>query len=584
MKPFILPTPLPKLKSTIILAALAPLSLLVAGQDEFSEPPTTAEPSPSAEAETAPATPSPEALAASALVETVIEIAKEAGATDAHLERIENCSQEIASTRNGAPAFQFRNDRQALEIYRGMEDVIGRHGFQADARPWSYYSARLEEASSAEEIDPILLTAFLHSSLAIRTGLASNEDFWPKWSVGDKPGVEVEQKAWEDWCAITSEATLTAATTAERLDAIAPRTAMYAQLQEAYLRYRKEWANASWPEVPDPGQSIRVGDSYEHASLLQKRLALEGYKADLEDPLVFSESLAAALEDFQLNQGLEKDGILGPNSLSTLNQSPAERLAKLRVNMERARWLPDTFGERYVVVNVPSGQLRAFTRDKPELQMRVVYGNGALDRTTPVMRDVMEVVIFRPYWNVPHSIAVNELIPKLEQDGWYFAHNDYEIVNEFSPDATVYRLDWRSVEGVKRGDLKIRQRSGGSNALGKVKFLFPNAQNVYLHDTPEKHLFKRHDRGFSHGCVRVQHPDELAQWVLGWPIDRVHQAMESRQRQVVTVDPEVDVYIVYLTAETTSDGSVRFFKDVYNQDEGIAKTLEPHIQFAGKNS
>jgi len=558
------------------------LSLILAvsvSAQEVAPPPAEPLPEPPAAAE-AVLDPAAEKLEAELKVhgEEVAALASEAGARRAHVEQIQTCAIELGRAHQGKSVFNFRRTKDALAVMEQLENVAVQHGFAANAGPWSIYRQKL--GSSGQNDSQIILAAFLHTGLVLHEGLADGTSFWKTWDEGDQPGEDTEDAVWKSWCTSLQNTQITSRNVPDLMAQIAPRTAIYENLRQAYLQQQNEWRGAEWPPIPDPGKVISVGDPYEHADLLAQRLQLEGYNVVLSEPGVYTEELAQGLEDFQFNHGLKEDGVLGPNSLSALNRTPEQRLSKLRVNLERARWLPEEFGERYVVVNIPSGLLRGFDAGKPAVSMRIVYGNGALGRNTPVMRDRIEYVVFRPYWNVPQKIAKNELLPKQYYNRRYFAENGYELVKEFSPSAQVYRVDRRSLAAVEAGDLHVRQRSGAGNALGKVKFIFPNSQNIYLHDTPEKSLFQRHDRGFSHGCIRLEKPDEFATYVLGWSLQDVHGAMNDYRRQTADVPGDLPVYIVYFTAEMMDDGKVRFFEDVYERDPVIAKELDGHINFA----
>jgi murein L,D-transpeptidase YcbB/YkuD len=226
-------------------------------------------------------------------------------------------------------------------------------------------------------------------------------------------------------------------------------------------------------------------------------------------------------------------------------------------NLERYRWMPRSLGDRYIYVNVPAFRLDAFEDGRPVLSMRVIVGQDYADQATPAFADSMSYLEFAPYWNVPKSIAEEELWPKINADPGYLERNDYEIVND-------------------RGGPRIRQRPGPKNALGTVKFIFPNDLNIYLHDTPDHSLFDRDVRAFSHGCIRVQKPHELAEYALsgmpGWTETRIQQAVRGPNRQVV-LRKKIPVYIVYFTAYVR-EGTLWFANDLYERDSELVKLVE----------
>jgi murein L,D-transpeptidase YcbB/YkuD len=248
--------------------------------------------------------------------------------------------------------------------------------------------------------------------------------------------------------------------------------------------------------------------------------------------------------------------MLGEETVKSLNIPADFRLAQVAANMERHRWLPRSLGERYILVNVPAFQLRAFDSTGVALEMKVIVGEEYEGRTTPAFSDVMEHVVFRPYWNVTPDIQSKEIEPKIASNPGYMAANNYEWWNE-------------------GGARRIRQRPGPKNSLGLVKFMFPNSYNIYLHDTPARSLFQREVRAFSHGCIRLERPAELAQWVLGWDANRVEQAMESGpNNRTVKLTQKIPVYIAYFTAYA-QDGRLHFGNDLYSHDEDLAALMGP---------
>jgi murein L,D-transpeptidase YcbB/YkuD len=230
-----------------------------------------------------------------------------------------------------------------------------------------------------------------------------------------------------------------------------------------------------------------------------------------------------------------------------MNVPASYRLGEIAANMERYRWLPRSFGSRYIFVNVSAFKLEAYDSGQKKLEMKVIVGQEYQDKATPVFADSMETVVFRPYWNVTPDIAAKEVFPKGEA---YMARENMETYRE-------------------NGQLRVRQRPGPKNALGFVKFLFPNDFNIYLHDTPNHELFKEDIRAFSHGCIRVEKPAELAQWVLGWPADKVQSNMDNPpDNKSVKVPAKIPVYITYFTSYI-NNGQLYFGNDLYNRDDKL---------------
>jgi murein L,D-transpeptidase YcbB/YkuD len=333
----------------------------------------------------------------------------------------------------------------------------------------------------------------------------------------------------------------------EALSGLVPRHPQYAALKQALARYREIAAAGGWPAVP-----ARPGESGPGVAALAQRLAATGdlAAAPAGASAVFDDSVREGLKRFEARHGLPADGRLDAEALAALNVPVAERIRQIELNLERWRWLPEQLGDTHVLVNIPTFHLAAFEGGKPALEMRVVTGKK--DSPTPIFSEVMETVVFSPYWNVPPDIAREETIPAMESDPSYAARNNLEVVR---------------TEG---GDVRIRQRPGAGNSLGHVKFMFPNNFDVYLHDTPADSLFGRVERDASHGCVRVEKPFELAQWVLRhqpeWTPERIRAAMHSGQEKHVALKEKIPVYLVYETAWVEGDGRVRFADDVYGHD------------------
>jgi L,D-transpeptidase YcbB len=333
---------------------------------------------------------------------------------------------------------------------------------------------------------------------------------------------------------------------AEAIGRMRPQDFDYEMLRRHLDDYRRVVSAGGWPRVPE-GKPLKRGDSDspERMNALRARLRAEGFRVD--SSTTYTPALAAAIAEFQARHGIVVDSMLGKETLDALNVSADYRLAQIAANLERYRWMPRVLGERYVFVNVPAFRLTAFDSGRKTLEMKVIVGAEYDGRATPVFSDRMEFVVFRPYWNVTDNIAQNELFPKFARTG---VPPDYEVYTE---------------NGVQR----IRQKPGENNSLGLVKFMFPNNFNIYLHDTPQPELFRKDVRAFSHGCIRVEKPRELAQWVLGWPADRVEAAMHGTNNRHVPLPRKIPVYIAYFTTYVR-DGRLWFGNDLYNRDDRLA--------------
>lgn len=364
------------------------------------------------------------------------------------------------------------------------------------------------------------------------------------------------------------------------LRALAPDEDGYRALLDAHVHYREIAAAGGWPRLPDGGV-ITPGDTGDFVSVLRERLATEGFISSREardDDATFGETLVAAVMDFQRRHGLAEDSLVGPETRAALDHTAERRAAQIAANLERYRWMPSRLGDRYIMVNVPEFRLEAFDHGERVLDMRVVVGSELADSRTPAFADSMSYLEFAPYWNVPENIAESEILPQLLEDPDYLERNEYEIVTSWDEDGEVIPLSELSIYDILPDSFQyfVRQRPGPLNALGRVKFMFPNQFSIYLHDTPAHDLFDRRVRAYSHGCVRVQHPDQLAEWVLQghpeWSVAQIAEAMESEERLRVDLPQKVPVYLLYLTA-FDRDGELQFRNDLYDRDAELIEAL-----------
>ncbi len=353
---------------------------------------------------------------------------------------------------------------------------------------------------------------------------------------------------------------------AEALAQMAPQDPDYAALVHAYARYREIAASGGWQPVTQgmgdsallaavharhvPEMSDSTKDSSDARAALDSMTDAASAKRSARSPL------AAELVRFQQHHGLPATGKLDKETLAALNIPVEARVEQLAANMERHRWLPRTLGTRYIYVNVPAFRLDAYDSGQKQLTMRVVVGAEYEGRTTPTFSDSMEMAVFRPYWNITPDIQRLEVGPKIANNPGYLAAQNMEYYKDGS--AT-----------------RIRQRPGEKNSLGLVKFLFPNDFNIYLHDTPAKSLFALDNRAASHGCIRLEKPAELAQWVLGWDATKVQDAMNAGpDNHTVRLPQKIPVYIVYFTAYLR-DNELVFADDLYGRDDALEKQLAP---------
>ena len=347
---------------------------------------------------------------------------------------------------------------------------------------------------------------------------------------------------------------------------LTPENPEYVALRKVLAEYKAAAAKGEWPSVPSTLR-VKPGQKSPHMAILANRLAASG---DYTGPhpgegqsAGYSPALQEAVKRFQRRHGLADDGVIGAELVADLNVPIAKRIRQLELNLERWRWLPRSLGERYILVNVPEYHLEVREGAQVPLSMRVVVGKR--DTPTPIFDDEMTHVVFSPYWNVPPDIAQGETLPEMLKDPGFLTRMNMEIVDSSGKTVDASALDVETL-----ANYRFRQRPGAENALGLVKFMFPNQHNVYLHDTPTDSLFARPSRSFSHGCVRLEQPLALAQYVLRdqseWTKERIEQAMQSGDERTVKLRRSLPVYLVYWTARATGDGVVQFRNDVYGID------------------
>ena len=358
-----------------------------------------------------------------------------------------------------------------------------------------------------------------------------------------------------------------------------PQHAQFKALRNALLKLRDPGVDSEGEKIvrlPSPGPLLSLGKSHPDVVLLRQRLKVEpkpdeeGGEVVLE---VFDQAVLEAVKEFQRGEGLSVDGVVGNNTRSTLNGDSAEVSEDMIIaNMEQWRWMPEDMGEFYVNSNVPEYKVRVVRDGQIVHEERII--TGELDKQTPVFSDKMETVVFHPFWGVPNSIKVNELLPSIARGGNALDRHNLKLQYKgrtVDPNA----IDWSTAD---IRNFHVYQPPGGGNVLGEVKFLFPNKHQVYMHDTPTKHLFSKTQRTFSHGCMRVRDPLKLAATVLnydkGWDLERVKQTVDSGpENNNVTLDTSVPVHVTYFTAVADEDGKVTAFPDIYGHEDRIKLAL-----------
>jgi murein L,D-transpeptidase YcbB/YkuD len=336
-----------------------------------------------------------------------------------------------------------------------------------------------------------------------------------------------------------------------------PVNRQYGLLRKFLENYSELEAKGNWFVIKNSSKALRPGDSSEIVLQIKQRLIeLSDLKINNATQL-YDEDLRIAVISFQRRHGLKDDGIIGKSTIVEMNVSYKERIKQLMVNMERSRWVPVSLDRDYLVVNIPEFKLHVNSGDQLLWSCNIVVGKPI--HKTAIFSGDLKYVVFSPYWNVPRSIVVNELLKDMRKDPNYLAKHNMEIT------------------GYRDGIPEIRQKPGPLNSLGQVKFLFPNNYNMYLHDTPAKSLLNEPIRAFSHGCMRVQEPFKLTQFLLrndsSWDDEKIKLAMNTGKERTVTLSQKVPVFIVYFTAFVDRDGKINFRNDIYERDDRLAEMI-----------
>lgn len=369
----------------------------------------------------------------------------------------------------------------------------------------------------------------------------------------------------------------------EQLDSVEPQLPQYRVLPKALAKYRKLAQDPRLSEKLPEAKTIHPGEEYAQTELLAYKLHKLG---DLHKmPAAggsYDGELVKGVKNFQKRHGIDQDGILGKGTFRRLNTPMKKRVEQIILAMERFRWFPNDFGQNPIIVNLPEFRARAFRKVgehqyKKQLEMNVVVGKAYPRNQTPVFNKKMNHLVLSPYWNVPTSITRGELIPKLDKNPSYLSNKRYEIVDG---EGNSHPYNSSSKSGLLNGSLRIRQKPGDHNSLGLVKFMFPNKYSVYMHGTPAQSLFAKSKRDYSHGCIRLEDPLAMAQYITAvdgqgdkWTKDRLQKTMKSGKATTVKLNSDIQVFVLYTSVVVHPDGKVYFFDDVYGHDKKLARAL-----------
>lgn len=419
------------------------------------------------------------------------------------------------------------------------------------------------------DLDLLLTDAFLMYASHLVNGKANPETFQVEWYV---EGRKADPASLLDTALQTN-------LVGETLRSLHPPYPGYARLRQALAHYRILAESGGWEPIPS-GESMRMGDSGSRIAALKRRLMVSGDLSGNQgaDAEVFDRGLEDAVKRFQARHGLAPDGIVGPFTLAAFNVPASKRVTQIESNMERWRWLPQTLGVRYVTVNIANFELEVRDGARVIMGMRAIVGTPY--QRTPVFSAKMTYIVLNPHWNIPSNIVKEEMLPEIHKSPDYLSKNRIKIFTNWDGKRTEVdptSIDWPSVSPDALPFL-FRQEAGPENPLGRIKFIFPNKFEIYLHDTPSRHLFRRITRQFSHGCIRIEKPVELAEYLLRgdlqWTKETLAAALESQVDKTVRLPEPVDVHILYWTAWVDKDETLQFREDIYDRDTPLARALE----------
>jgi murein L,D-transpeptidase YcbB/YkuD len=475
---------------------------------------------------------------------------------------------------NGRPTDDMRDVlhalRRAADDGLDPDDYLG--GLPSDLDRWA--KNRSESPEALARLDPALTARMLRYLRDLHAGRID-----PR-TIGLRLESPRDQRDFE--------ALLDGAIAAHRVSGLIadlrPPLAQYGLLRSMLARYRSLAADSTIITPRYPGHSIHPGESFAEVETLQRFLAALGdmpANAPSSERQMYGGAIVDSVKRFQTRHGLTADGVLGRSTIAAIRVPLTWRVRQIELALERLRWLPPVGGHRLIALNIPMFRLWAWDAIPPSgaplFGMDAIVGRAPRTQT-PVFVEEMREVIFRPFWNVPRSILLHEVLPRIQRDPEYLSREDMEIVRGAGDDAAGVRLTADAVGGLRRGTLRLRQRPGPRNALGLIKFVFPNDQDVYMHGTPEHSLFARNRRDFSHGCVRVADPITLAEWVLQdqpeWTRDRIFETANGTQTIRVRLQSPIQVILFYTTAAVMpEEGTIHFADDIYQQDARLDRAL-----------
>jgi murein L,D-transpeptidase YcbB/YkuD len=489
--------------------------------------------------------------------------------------------EQVAGTRLMATIYERRNFRPAWTRQEMIEELMTAiagataHGLDPADYHFEALESRLDLAAkgmkgttSQVDLDLLLTDAFARLAFTLHFGKLNPEDLDPKWNLSrefaaDGSGLDRFQES------------LRTGRITSFLEAAAPQFTEYGQLMKALAEHRAITEAGGWPPVPE-GPVLKPGDRSPRVAALRARLAVTDLlEVAPEDPELYDTAIEEAVKRFQDRHRLDIDGKVGPKTVEALNVPVQDRIDQFRCSLERIRWIFRDVPDDFVVADIAGFRLHLYKSREQVWTTRIQVGKPY--HATPIFKDKMTYLVLNPTWTVPPGILRKETLPAIRRNPNYLKEKNMSVIRS---DGSV--VDPSTVDFHGKFPYGIRQEPGPNNALGRVKFIFPNPYFVYFHDTPSKSLFGRSARAFSHGCIRTQDPLHLAELLLagqGWDRARIDKVIDSGKMTTVTLEDPITVFLLYWTAQVRPDGTVEFREDIYNRDQRIINGLNAPIAF-----
>jgi L,D-transpeptidase YcbB len=429
------------------------------------------------------------------------------------------------------------------------------------------------------DLEMLLTDAFFLCGSHLVHGQVNPETIQSEWFIKGRV---------EDLAAVLGKG-LASGDIAGALDSLRPHHFVYVGLKKAFRDYGIIVGRGGWPGFP-MGPKLEKGARGARVKALRDALEARGYLVPTEegDPRSFDDKLDEAVKAFQRRHGLDPDGVVGSAAAAALNVSAADRLSQIRANLERWRWIPRDLGKKYILINIADFRVGVFENGREALSMPAIVGTAY--RRTPEFSGKMTYIELNPTWTIPPKLIWEDIMPKYRKDIYYLVDNGIRVFKGWgkaAPEIDPDKVDW-SRYSAENMPFMFRQDPGPLNSLGQIKFMFPNRFDVYLHDTPHRDLFNRAVRTFSSGCIRIENPLGLAEYLLrddpAWPREKILEALEYLTTQVIVLKNPVPVHLLYWTAWLDDDGRVQFREDIYQRDAALYKALEQPASAPGRTS